>query len=86
MGREALRTRHTHGMEVRKKRPRGLKKGAQGVQVSPLNPLRMYLFLPVANMSVPVCPSVHIVALAFFSCSASPSRHPMKCCTFICLG
>jgi hypothetical protein len=26
------------------------------------------------------------VALAFFSCSASPSRHPMKCCTFICLG
>ena len=26
-------------MEVRKKRPRGLKKEAQGVQVNPLNPL-----------------------------------------------
>ena len=28
-----------NGMEVRKKRPRGFKKEAQGVQVSPLNPL-----------------------------------------------
>jgi hypothetical protein len=33
-------------MEVRKKRPRGFKKEAQGVQVSPLNP---YLFLPVTH-------------------------------------
>ena len=28
-----------NGMEVRKKRPRGFKKEAHGVQVSPLNPL-----------------------------------------------
>jgi hypothetical protein len=28
VGWEALRTRHTHGTEVRKKRPRGLKKEA----------------------------------------------------------
>jgi hypothetical protein len=35
----ALRIRHTHGMKVRKKRPRGFKEEAQGVQVSPLNPL-----------------------------------------------
>ena len=38
-GRKALRIRHKNGMEVRKKRPRGFKKEAQGVQVSPLNPL-----------------------------------------------
>jgi hypothetical protein len=38
-GRKALRIRHMNGMEVRKKRPRGFKKEAQGVQVSPLNPL-----------------------------------------------
>ena len=38
-GRKALRIRHINGMEVRKKRPRGFKKEAQGVQVSPLNPL-----------------------------------------------
>ena len=37
--RKALRIRHIDGMEVRKKRPRGFKKEAQGVQVSPLNPL-----------------------------------------------
>ena len=37
--RKALRIPHIHGMEVRKKRPRGFKKEAQGVQVSPLNPL-----------------------------------------------
>ena len=37
--RKALRTHHINGMEVRKKRPRGFKKEAQGVQVSPLNPL-----------------------------------------------
>ena len=36
---KALRIRHINGMEVRKKRPRGFKKEAQGVQVSPLNPL-----------------------------------------------
>jgi hypothetical protein len=39
VGRKALRTRHMNGMEVRKKRLRGFKKEAQGVQVSPLNPL-----------------------------------------------
>jgi hypothetical protein len=38
-GRKALRIRHINGMEVRKKGPRGFKKEAQGVQVSPLNPL-----------------------------------------------
>jgi hypothetical protein len=38
-GRKALRIRHINGMEVRKKRPRGFKKEAQGAQVSPLNPL-----------------------------------------------
>ena len=38
-GRKALRIRYINGMEVRKKRPRGFKKEAQGVQVSPLNPL-----------------------------------------------
>ena len=37
--RKALRIHHENGMEVRKKRPRGFKKEAQGVQVSPLNPL-----------------------------------------------
>ena len=37
--RKAPRTRHINGMEVRKKRPRGFKKEAQGVQASPLNPL-----------------------------------------------
>jgi hypothetical protein len=37
--RKALRMRHTNDMEVRKKRPRGFKKEAQGGQVSPLNPL-----------------------------------------------
>jgi hypothetical protein len=37
--RKTLRIRHTNGMEVRKKRPRGFKKEAQGVQASPLNPL-----------------------------------------------
>ena len=37
--RKALRIRHMNGMEARKKRPRGFKKEAQGVQVSPLNPL-----------------------------------------------
>jgi hypothetical protein len=31
--------RHINGTEVRKKRPRGFKKEARGVQVSPLNPL-----------------------------------------------
>ena len=30
-----------NGMEVRKKRPRRFKKEAQGVQVSPLNPLHV---------------------------------------------
>jgi hypothetical protein len=39
VGREALRKRHTNGMEVRKKRPRAFKKQAQGVQASPLDPL-----------------------------------------------
>ena len=38
MGRKALRRRHKNGVEVRKKRPGGFKKGAQGVQVSPLSP------------------------------------------------
>ena len=38
-GTKALRTRHINGMEVRKKRSRGFKREAQGVQVSPLNPL-----------------------------------------------
>jgi hypothetical protein len=37
--RKALRIRCMNGMEVRKKRPRGFKKEAQGVEVSPLNPL-----------------------------------------------
>ena len=37
--RKALRTPHMNGIEARKKRPRGFKKDAQGVQVSPLNPL-----------------------------------------------
>jgi hypothetical protein len=37
--RKALRIRHIIGMEVRKKRPTGFKKEAQGVQVNPLNPL-----------------------------------------------
>ena len=37
--RKALRIHHIKGMEVRKKRPRGFKKEAQEVQVSPLNPL-----------------------------------------------
>ena len=37
--RKALRIRHKNGMEVHKKRPRGFKKDAHGVQVSPLNPL-----------------------------------------------
>ena len=36
---KALRTRHLNGMAARKKRPRGFKNEAQGVQVSPLNPL-----------------------------------------------
>ena len=36
---KALRTPHINGMEARKKRPRGFKKEARGVQVSPLNPL-----------------------------------------------
>ena len=39
VGRKALRIPHIHCMEVNKKRPRGFKKEAQGVQVSPLNPL-----------------------------------------------
>jgi hypothetical protein len=34
-GRKALRIRHINGMEVRKKRPRGFKKEAQGGQLSP---------------------------------------------------
>jgi hypothetical protein len=37
--RKALRIRYVNGMELRKKRPRGVKKEARGVQVSPLNPL-----------------------------------------------
>jgi hypothetical protein len=37
--RKALRIRYINSMEVRKKRPRGFKKEAQGVQVSPLSPL-----------------------------------------------
>ena len=37
--RKALRICYINSMEVRKKRPRGFKKEAQGVQVSPLNPL-----------------------------------------------
>jgi hypothetical protein len=41
-GRNALRIRYINGMEVHKKRPRGFKKEAQGVQVSPLNPLSIY--------------------------------------------
>ena len=39
VGRKAIRIRHINGMEVREKMPRGFKKQAQGVQVSPLNPL-----------------------------------------------
>ena len=35
-----------NGMEVRKKRPRGFKKEAQGGQVSPLNPLSVAPWLP----------------------------------------
>jgi hypothetical protein len=35
---KALRIRHINGIEVRKKRPRGFKREAQGVQVSPLSP------------------------------------------------
>jgi hypothetical protein len=38
-GRKALRTRHINGVEVRKKRPQVGQEEAQGVQVSPLNPL-----------------------------------------------
>jgi hypothetical protein len=38
VGRKTLRIFHTNSMEVRKKRPRGVKKEAQGVQASPLNP------------------------------------------------
>jgi hypothetical protein len=38
-GRKTLIIRYMNGMEVRKKRPRGVKKEAEGVQVSPLNPL-----------------------------------------------
>jgi hypothetical protein len=37
--RKALRIRHINGTEACRKRPRGVKKEAQGVQVSPLNPL-----------------------------------------------
>ena len=37
--RKALRIRYIHGMEVRRKWPRGFKKEAQGVQASPLNRL-----------------------------------------------
>ena len=37
--RKALRICQINGMKVRKKRPRGFKKGAQGGQASPLNPL-----------------------------------------------
>jgi hypothetical protein len=37
--RKAHRIHCLNGMEVRKKMPRGLKKEAQGVQVSPLSPL-----------------------------------------------
>jgi hypothetical protein len=36
--RKAFRIRYVNGMEVRKKRPRGFKKEAQRVEVSPLNP------------------------------------------------
>jgi hypothetical protein len=38
--------RHINGMEVRKKRPRGFKNEAHGVQVSPLNPLYVAPCLP----------------------------------------
>jgi hypothetical protein len=38
-GRKALRIHHINGMEVCKKGPRGFKKKAEGVQVSPLSPL-----------------------------------------------
>ena len=37
--RKAIRICYINGMEVRKKRPRGVQEEAQGVQVSPLNPL-----------------------------------------------
>jgi hypothetical protein len=47
-GRKALIIHHKNGMEVRKKRPRGFKKDAQGVQASPLNP--GCLFLPACHV------------------------------------
>jgi hypothetical protein len=53
-GRKVLRIRYINNMEVRKKRPRGFKKEAQGAQVSPLNPLE--LFLPVNHLRVVFAP------------------------------
>ena len=46
--RKILITRHTNGMEVRKKRPRGGQEEAQGVQVRPLNP-HIYVSLSRAS-------------------------------------
>jgi hypothetical protein len=47
-------------MEVRKKRPRGFKKEAQGVQVSPLDPLSVLLTVTYpATAEFPAAPAYH---------------------------
>ena len=48
-GRKALRMRYIDGVGVRKKRPRGFKKEAQGGQVTPLNP--RYLLRPERDIA-----------------------------------
>ena len=53
--RKALRIRHIHGMEVRKKRPRRVKKEAQGAQVSPLSS-RICCSLSAASLCFEILP------------------------------
>ena len=52
--RKALRIRHINGVEVRKKRLRGFKREAQGVRVSPLNPLSVSPCAPHAVVAAEI--------------------------------
>ena len=53
-------------MEVRKKRPRGVKKEAQGAQVSPLNPLSV---LPASGSAAAAFPTLERSIFLLFASS-----------------
>ena len=65
-----------NGMEVRKKRPRGFKKEAEGVQVSPLNPPSVApTFVPLID-AIPAQPSTVVVFARPPDAWMKPSHRP----------